>query len=326
MCKVASKREQILQHLEKTRCPAFASTLSQLFTTSLGTRRGRIIGAGGSSNVTVEMDPTTGKLLAVKHLSFPLHISVLIREVEHLSRLNHPNVLRIVGWAFEDSSHSAEIQTEYMANGSLDRVFDQVRRGEPPAFWNATGIGILICGIVLGMRYIHMCGVIHRDLKPGNILLNEKGHPLIGDFGGSRLESDEATPSGECGTVCYAAPEQYVENAVQTAKMDVFSFGLIVYELLVGSPVFSPSDSPFTVIRRLRDEDLAEIPVSCGSMMGDLISRCWRRNPEDRPSFDEIFSQFRAHGFNIVANAVSGEIEDFCDAILEWEHHAGLVQ
>jgi serine/threonine protein kinase len=265
--------------------------------------------------------------MAVKHISFAREKAELIREISSLAQLNHPNVLRIFGWTFADSSHNAEIQTEYAPNGSLDRLLTKVGRGEtPPSFWNPTGIGIVICGIVLGLRYVHSRGVIHGDLKPGNILLNENGHPLICDFGSSRVESDGATPLPDTGTVCYAAPEQYQDGAVLTSKVDIFSFGLLLYEVLVGSPVFSSSDPPFTVIRRLRARDFPTVPPRCGPFMQDLIGRCWEPAPESRPSFHDILCLLRCHQFQILQHAAASDIQDFCEAILEWERRSGIPQ
>jgi serine/threonine protein kinase len=275
----------------------------------------------------LEEDPKTGKLIAVKHISFGREKAELIREISSLAQLNHPNVLRIFGWTFANSSHSAEIQTEYAPNGSLDRLLGNLGAGETrPSFWNPTGIGIVICGIVVGMRYVHSRGLIHGDLKPANILLNEKGHPLICDFGSSRFESDAATPLPDTGTVCYAAPEQYLEGAALTSKVDIFSFGLLLYEVLVGSPVFSSSDPPFTVIRRLRTRDLPTVPPRLGPLMQDLIGRCWEPNPESRPSFHDILCLFRDHQFKILQSAAASDIQGFCEAILEWERRSGIRQ
>jgi serine/threonine protein kinase len=249
----------------------------------------------------------------------------LIREVESLAKLNHPNVLRIIGWTFPDNSHRGQIQTEYAPNGSLDRLLLDIREGEVrPSFWNAIRIGIVICGIVLGMRYIHKSGVIHGDLKPGNIVLNDKRYPLICDFGSSRFASDDATPPPATGTVWYAAPEQYSETAILTSKIDVFSFGLILYEIFFGCPVFSSSDSPFTVIQRLRSGDLPEVPSECGEIMQKLIRQCWETNPANRPSFDKILGLFRSHRFDILPNANATDIEAFCEAIIEWERRSHI--
>jgi serine/threonine protein kinase len=320
---VPSKRSDILEHYESIRPFTRFSTVTDLHTSSIGDPGDRVIGIGGSSKVTLIQDSTTGKWLAVKHISCLSHKTAFIREAEILARLNHPCVLRIVGWASPDSSHDAQIHTEYATNGSLDLVLDKVRKDCLRRFWNPTGIGIIICGIVLGMRYIHCSGVIHRDLKPANILFDEKGYPMISDFGACRLQTEDATPTPESGTIYYSAPELYKEDYIPTPKCDVFSFGLILYEVLVRSPVFSPSEQPLPVLRRLRARDFPAVPAHCGRFMQALIPRCWK-GPQDRPSFFEIFSLFRSHRFEIVPNANAGEIEAFCDAILEWERRAGI--
>jgi serine/threonine protein kinase len=242
-----------------------------------------------------------------------------------LAKLNHPNVLRIVGWRLPDQSDNGQIDTEYAPHGSLTDLLRSIHQGEVPPFGNPTGIGIMICGIVLGMRYVHFSGIINGDLQPSNILLNEKGYPLITDFRSSRFESDDATPIAG-GTFYYAAPEQFDEGAVLTRKTDVFTFRLILYELLVGEPVFSLSESRVDVIRRLQARALPAVPESCGSFMGSLVRRCWLPNPEDRPSFKEILSDMQDRGFAILRNAVSTDMEDFCEAILAWERGAGIWQ
>jgi serine/threonine protein kinase len=251
---------------------------------------------------------------------------VFIREVELLAKLNHPCVVRVLGWAFPDGSHAAQIHTEYAPSGSLKRLLADVKNGLARSFWNPTGIGILICGIVLGMRYIHLSGVIHRDLKPGNILLNEKGHPLIADFGASRLMCDDTTATAGYGTVYYSAPELIEEGVTTTMKSDVFAFGLLLYEIIVGSPVFSDSDGIFGVIRRLRAKDLPPIPLKCGLLINDVICRCWSMNPDDRPSFSDILARFEAHDFSLLPNANADALRDYCGAIREWERMEGIPQ
>jgi serine/threonine protein kinase len=154
--------------------------------------------------------------------------------------------------------------------------------------------------------------------------LNERRHALIADFGSSHFQSDDATPPRESATVHYAAPEQCDERMTPTPKSDVCSFGLILYEILADSPVFSAAESPFAVIRRLRARDLPELPARCGSFMQELVRRCWLKDPEDRPSFGNILGDFRRHDFNIVPNAAATDIRDFCEAIVDWQLRAGL--
>jgi serine/threonine protein kinase len=125
---------------------------------------------------------------------------------------------------------------EYCGNGSLQTVLRHVNTKGSPNFWNPTGIGIIICGAVFGMRFVRSKGFIHQDLKPSTILIDSFGHALIGDFGTRRLETHDATLAIETGTLYYTAPKMFKEGEY-TNQADVFSFGLVLSEILVGSAV-----------------------------------------------------------------------------------------
>jgi serine/threonine protein kinase len=258
----------------------------------------------------------------VKQITMPVNEEPLFREVENLVKLNHPCILRIFRWALPTITNKPEIHMEFAENNSLKDVLKRVNSGDKPAFWNATGIGILICGFVLGMRYVHRRGIVHHDLKPSNILITREGHARIGDFGSSCAIDNDATPREA--TVCYAAPELYEGDAKCTTKSDVFSFGMVLYEILARKPVFHSSEPPFTVIRRLRAGDLPPIPVESGPVMQELIPKCWQRNPDERPSFQDILNLFDYHHFAILPGADETKIAEFHEDILDWEERAGI--
>jgi serine/threonine protein kinase len=188
---------------------------------------------------------------------------------------------------------------ELAEHGSLQRVMEQ-GQAAPEEFWNPTGKAIIICGIVLGMRFVHSKGYIHGDLKPSNILIKTGGTALISDFGTSRLESADAKSTSDGGSVHYSAPELFLSEGVGTTKSDVFSFGLVSYEILTGSAVFPGSMLVFPVMRKLRSLELPAIPSSCGKLMQDLIHRCWLREPASRPSFDDILNEYQKADFELV--------------------------
>jgi serine/threonine protein kinase len=173
------------------------------------------------------------------------------------------------------------------------------------------------------MRFVHSQQIIHRDLKPANILVHSNGRAVIGDFGSSRFMADNATATGESGTVHYAAPELFEENANFTGKVDVWSFGLILYEIVAGRAVFPPSFPPFEVIRRIRDRWRPNIPlIECGEFMVGLIQRCWSDDPASRPSFDEILLEFQACQLSILPLAKSDELRGEVESVLLWEFHS----
>jgi hypothetical protein len=283
---------------------------------------GFLIGSGGSSRVTLETDPLDNRQYAVKHFhSESVDRSIFIREVELLTRLNHPCVLRILGWSFPRESTNAKIYMEFAANGSLESLMKRVESGSSFDFWTPTGKGIIICGILLGMRFVHIHGILHRDLKPSNILINKFGHSMISDFGSGRYESDDATLTPEAGTLYYAAPEQY-KDGPYTNKVDIFSFGLILYEILVGSAVFPRSMYPRPLMKRLLRGEMPSIPDSCGIFMQGLIPRCWSMIPANRPSFEDIFIEFQAAQFDIVAGADAHLVGGYSCGVLAWEIQA----
>jgi serine/threonine protein kinase len=157
-------------------------------------------------------------------------------------------------------------------------------------------------------------------------LISQNGRALIGDFGSSRFDSDYATSTGESGTVHYAAPELFDELADLTPKVDVWSFGLILYEMMSGQAVFPSSLPPFDVIRTIRRKERPSIPEECGDYMEGLIRRCWSDDPSSRPSFDEILQEFRDLRFAILPHADCRQLRDAVDGVLRWECDADVPQ
>jgi serine/threonine protein kinase len=278
-----------------------------------------LIGTGGSSAVHLETNQENDRKIAVKQIfAHGWDEMLFMREIEALIKLNHPCVVRILGFNLPPLTEFAEIQMEYAQNGSLESMLRKVAARSIPRFWDPTGIGIIICGIVLGMRFVHSQGFIHRDLKPSNILINERGEALIADFGTSRSEYDNDTFTGDAGTVNYAAPEMYKEEPY-TNKVDVFSFGVVLYEILVGRRVFPISEPWLAVMKSVLGGEMPAIPDRVGNVMKSLISRCWSLKAEDRPSFDDILKEFQTEHFAVVPGASAEKVFEYARSVLDWE-------
>jgi serine/threonine protein kinase len=188
----------------------------------------RFLGAGAFGEVWVAIDRTTGRQVAIK---FYLHRggldwSLLSHEVEKLVFLSADRYvvqLLDVGWESEPPYYVME----YVDQGSLEQRLS--RQGRLPAA-EATA---LVREIAMGLTHAHGKGVLHCDLKPANILLDQDGKPRLADFGQSRLSSDQ-TPA--LGTLFYMAPEQADPRAVPDARWDVYALGAIFYAMLTGHP------------------------------------------------------------------------------------------
>jgi TPR repeat protein len=285
----------------------------------VNTAHPEIIGYGGSSIVARATDRVTKQAFAVKHLSPTAYDDHLfLREVEALVHLNHPCVQRILGWSPPSQSTTAQIRTELAENKSLEHVLNQARGRSGSGFLAPTARAIIICGIVLGMRYVHRTGFVHRDLKPLNILMNGRDYAMIGDFGSCWRENDGDSLTSETGTVFYAAPERFSVNSTST-QSDVFSFGTVLYEIVTGRPAFPKSLAPLPVVRMLRSGTMPEVPDACGDLMQEVIRRCWSMSPESRPSFDEILKSFLSRGFAMLPGADASRIANYVRGVEDWE-------
>jgi hypothetical protein len=280
---------------------------------------GTLLGWGGNATVKLEFNPTLGQTVAVKHIRAESYDADRFqREVTAMSNLRHPCIARIHESNCHRGSQDAEIHLEFAEHGSLQRVMENVQRAAE-WFWTPTGKAVIICGIVLGMRFVHSKSYIHGDLKPSNILIKTGGTVLISDFGISRLESTDASSSTDGGTVHYSAPELYFNKPVCTRKTDVFCFGLVLYEIVTGLAVFPRSMYAFTVIQQLRSHDLPAVPDSCGWLMRDLIDRCWLREPASRPSFDDILHDFREADFELFPGVDRLRVREYVTDVLNRE-------
>jgi serine/threonine protein kinase len=249
----------------------------------------------------------------------PFDQTKFFREIDTLTGLKHPCILQIRGWMLPEGRQPAEIRTCLAENGSLSDVLEKVRCGTRLPFWNATGKGILICGIALALRFIHSKRIIHGDLKPSNILVSARGEALLSDFGASRCESNDSPLTIDGGTVNYAAPELFKDGAVHTSRVDVFAFGLVLYEILTEQAVFPRSEYAFPIGTRISHGELPAVPEECGPVMQALIPRCWSMNPEKRPTFDEIIREFKAENFRIVPGADVVRVAAYVEDIERWE-------
>ncbi|OHT05790.1 hypothetical protein TRFO_26388 [Tritrichomonas foetus] len=254
------------------------------------------LGKGSYGQVDLVTNVNTGECFAMKIIEFENFsdddVQSFAREVEIMAEASHPAVLKLKGFSLPNRKRQyATILTPFMSNGSLEHILYHERKNDSSItkYWDLTQKLSVILGVAAGMQYLHHVNVIHRDLKPGNILLNEYFEPTIGDFGFSKFTATKKTTkmSMTGGTPLYMAPELY-DNYKYGYKVDVYAFGMIVYEVLTGIEPFheisNPNSIPLKVCNGVRPDIPSFIPKSFRS----LIRQCWAHSPEDRPTFDEI--------------------------------------
>lgn len=223
-------------------------------------------------------------------------------EVEVLSCAQHRNVVMLIGYCIEDKRRL--LVYEYICNGSLDTHL--YGRSQPPLEWYARQK--IAVGAARGLRYLHEeCRVgciVHRDMRPNNILLTHDYEPLVGDFGLARWQPDGDTgvETRVIGTFGYLAPE-YAQSGQITEKADVYSFGVVLVELLTGRkaidlsrpkgqqcltewarPLLEESAIDILIDPRLGNR-YSEEEVYC---LMRAASLCIRRDPHSRPRMSQV--------------------------------------
>jgi serine/threonine protein kinase len=199
---------------------------------------------------------------------------IFSRELDAFCHLSHPCIIRIYRFSREAENYEGALVMEYMPNGSLYHVLERVRPENPPDFWDDTGVTIIIGGIVVRMKFIHWRGMVYRDLKPANILIDGPGRIRIGDFGSSKFIEGTVHLSGNYqGTIQYQTLELYGEDPYM-GKADVFSFALVLYEILVGHPVYPARLSKAVIMRKVCDQIRADLPSNMNDDVKTLITRC----------------------------------------------------
>ncbi|SNX85011.1 related to CDC5 - Serine/threonine-protein kinase [Melanopsichium pennsylvanicum] len=252
-------------------------------------KRGDLLGQGGFARVYMAVDPE-GRRKAFKVIAKCAIIKSrknrqkILAEIMIHKSVDHIHVVKFED-CFEDDSN-VYFRLELCSNGSLNDIVK--KRGpytEPEARY-------LMVQILAGTQNLHQNSIIHRDLKLGNIFLDEKMHVKIGDFGlAALLKHPEERKKTVCGTPNYIAPEiLYDQGQGHSFEVDIWSVGVILYTLLVGKPPFQTAKVD-EIYERIR-QNAYEIPASAGLSIEavDLITRILTHNPAQRPTLVQIMN------------------------------------
>lgn len=235
------------------------------------------------------------------------------REIGIMMRVHHPAVIKFLGYSLVDfnGNNNVTIIMQLAENGSLAELISRCQTGNAPHSYDNTTRQKILIGIARGMMYLHQHHIIHRDLKPGNILLDSEFNPLITDFGLSKIydSGNSSSQSQSYGTSVYMAPEVITGNNYN-GKADVYSFGILMFEVVTDQAPYPnlPKKNlnmfefgQKVVYENLRPTFSFEIKPS----LKKLIERCWSKDPNERPTFEEIF--------NKLSFSIENSIYDICD-------------
>ena len=220
------------------------------------------IGAGGMGEVWKARDTRLDRIVAIKQLKGQ-HSARFQQEARAIAALNHPNICTLY-----------DVGPDYLV---MEYIEGTPLRG-PLLLADALRFATQIAA-ALGVA--HSKGILHRDLKPGNVLVTASGVKLL-DFGLAKLMADsdpdvtKTTDGAVLGTVAYMSPEQ-AQSKPLDERSDIFSFGAVLYEMLSGSRAFAGESMAATLSAVLRDD-----PVPLQSPVSDVVKRCLAKQPAQR--------------------------------------------
>jgi len=207
-----------------------------------------------------------------------------MRELNIMRKVRHKNVVQFIGAC--TAKPNLCILFEYMSLGS---VHDYLRKTGALCLSEVLRISIDVCR---GMDYLHKIGLIHRDLKTGNLLCDENKVVKVADFGVARVVAENGDMTAETGTYRWMAPE-VIEHKPYNQKADVFSFGVILWELLTGMVPYSDLTPLQAAVGVVQTGLRPQIPQHCPVQLVNIMGACWRQTANDRPSFSELLAQLQ---------------------------------
>lgn len=215
------------------------------------------------------------------------------REAQILSNLHHPNVVAFYGVVPDGTGGTLATVTEFMVNGSLRNVLIKKNRS-----LDRRRKLMIAMDAAFGMEYLHSKNIVHFDLKCDNLLVNlrDPQRPIckVGDFGLSRIKRNTLVSGGVRGTLPWMAPELLngSSNGV-SEKVDVFSFGISLWEILTGEEPYADMHCGAIIGGILKNTLRPPIPERCDPEWRKLMEHCWSPDPDSRPSFTEITKRLR---------------------------------
>jgi eukaryotic-like serine/threonine-protein kinase len=264
------------------------------------------LGAGGMADVFLAEDQQLGRKVALKllHRRFaedPGFVERFRREAQAAAGLQHPNVVSVYDrGAFDDTYY---IAMEYLPGRTLKQLIRQEAPLEP-----VRAIDITI-QILKAARFAHRRGVIHRDLKPHNVIVDDSDHAKVTDFGIARAGASDMTETGSImGTAQYLSPEQAQGHAV-SAGSDLYSVGVVLYELLTGRVPFDAESAVTIALKHVSEWPAAPTAVnpSIPPELEQIVMWALNKNAADRPTDADQFITALEHAKAAILSGTSGQ-------------------
>src|SRR5438874_6298764 len=262
----------------------------------------RELGRGGMGAVYLAEQTGLGREVAIKELvqaaaADPIALKRFLREAQVMARTSHPNLVQV--YDMEQIQGANYIVLEFVRGKSLR---DMLNRGAIPL----PQVFAVMHGVLQALDYAHRHAIVHRDMKPENVLMSDEGDVKVADFGIARLTDDSAGPGPTAtktgttvGTPQYMSPEQ-VASSKADGRSDLYSAGIMFYELVVGQPPLTASeaDGPFTLMAKHVQAPPKPPSVHKPGLdlrLEEVILKSLAKRPEERyqngQEFDEAMSR-----------------------------------
>ncbi|KAF5384954.1 hypothetical protein D9615_001445 [Tricholomella constricta] len=259
--------------------------------------RGELIGRGTYGRVYLALNATTGEMIAVKQVEMPRTASdkndsrqvtvvqALKMESETLKDLDHPNIVQYLG--FEETPDNLSIFLEYVPGGSIGSCL--LKHGK----FDENVTKSFTSQILAGLEYLHSKGILHRDLKADNILVEMSGVCKISDFGISKRTDDASGGAFTAmqGTVFWMAPEVInTQKKGYNFKIDIWSVGCVVLEMWAGMRPWMGDEAVAVMFKLYQSKLPPPVPedVVLSELADDFRRKCFAINPEERPTSAEL--------------------------------------
>ena len=278
------------------------------------------LGEGGMAAVYKAYQPAMERFVAVKVLSRTLvaesneFTNRFQREAILLAQLQHPHILPVFDYGQKDGY--SYIVMPFLQNGTLAELLQARRR-------TLSEIHEIMTQIGGALGYAHARGMIHRDVKPSNVLIDEQGNCLLTDFGLARMiqASDRLTSAGAImGTPAYMSPEQGKGDSVD-GRSDLYSLGVIFYEMLTGQVPYQDTLPMMVVIKHIRDPlpSVRALAPELTDVIERVVNKSLAKEPDDRYQTAEDFVQAvkKAIQGNLPGRAVSKAMDSVYDRLMK---------